>query len=148
MAAPTDTSSAKGAEARATSPGGTLALPPPSGNGGISSVMAALNTRRSERSFDTAAPALPLAKVASLLWAAQGVTLPPQSLQEGSPKGRTCPSAGGLFPLEIFLAVGDNSVEARRVRGIALFRAICRIVTLAPPPDAVPRRVVVPQRNA
>lgn len=56
----------------------------------------ALAARRSVRSF-TAAP-LPLPSVSQLLWAAQGVT---------DPDGlRTAPSAGALYPLELYLLAG------------------------------------------
>jgi SagB-type dehydrogenase family enzyme len=57
----------------------------------------ALARRRSVRAFT--GQALILAEVATLLWAAQGRTGP-----EGL---RTAPSAGALFPLEIYLAVGS-----------------------------------------
>ncbi len=60
------------------------------------SIERALLTRRSIRSFDN--KSIARAHVAQLLWAAQGVT---------SPKGfRTSPSAGALYPLEIFLVAG------------------------------------------
>jgi SagB-type dehydrogenase family enzyme len=66
-----------------------------------SSVEAALRERRSVREY-TGDP-LTLAEIAQLLWAAQGVT-------HGS--GRTAPSAGALFPLEVYL-------DAVRVDGLA-----------------------------
>lgn len=69
---------------------------------GAMSVESALNARRSVRSF-TRAP-LTLAEVAQLLWAAQGVTH-----SEGF---RTAPSAGALYPLEVYLVAGE-------VRGLA-----------------------------
>ena len=56
----------------------------------------ALGTRRSIREY---APApLDLAAAAQLLWAGQGVT--------GAGGGRTAPSAGALYPLEIHLVAG------------------------------------------
>ena len=96
------------------SPGGgpsILALPPPDaesrGNAPLSRVLAA---RRSARDFD--AQRLSLAEVGELLWAAQGETQPPDAPGSAS-KGRTTPSAGALFPLEIFLVAGEDTVEAR-----------------------------------
>jgi SagB-type dehydrogenase family enzyme len=56
----------------------------------------ALAARRSTRSFS--ARALPLDSVSQLLWAAQGVTHP-----DGL---RTAPSAGALYPLELYLLAG------------------------------------------
>lgn len=55
-----------------------------------------LAARRSTRSFS--ATALPLPSVSQLLWAAQGVTHP-----DGL---RTAPSAGALYPLELYLLAG------------------------------------------
>ena len=60
------------------------------------SIEKTLLTRRSIRSFDN--KSIARAHIAQLLWAAQGIT---------SPKGfRTSPSAGALYPLEIFLVAG------------------------------------------
>ena len=79
----------------------TLSLPK-SVIGDSSSFEAILRDRRSVREFE--ASPLPLASVGQLLWAAQGVT--------SSASERTAPSAGALYPLEIFLATG-------RVDGLA-----------------------------
>lgn len=57
----------------------------------------ALSKRRSVRSF-TGAP-LKLEEVSQLLWAAQGTT--------SATGGRTAPSAGGLYPLEVYLVAGN-----------------------------------------
>lgn len=55
-----------------------------------------LSRRRSVRDFS--AQPLALAQVACLLWAAQGIT---------DPRGlRTAPSAGALYPLELYLVAG------------------------------------------
>jgi len=55
-----------------------------------------LSRRRSVRDFG--AQPLALAQVACLLWAAQGIT---------DPRGlRTAPSAGALYPLELYLVAG------------------------------------------
>ncbi len=56
----------------------------------------ALERRRSVRSF--ARGSLSLEQVGQLLWAAQGITH-----ERGY---RTAPSAGGLYPLEVYVAVG------------------------------------------
>ena len=58
-----------------------------------------LLTRRSIRKYSSAA--LTLEEAAQLLWAAQGQTA------EGG--GRTAPSAGALYPLELYLVVGNVS---------------------------------------
>jgi SagB-type dehydrogenase family enzyme len=74
----------------------TITLPEPSIDG-AGSFAANLRERRSVRDF--AASALSLEAVGQLLWAAQGVT---------SPSGeRTAPSAGALYPLEIYLVAGN-----------------------------------------
>lgn len=56
----------------------------------------ALQKRRSERAYLD--QALNLKDIAQILWAAQGVT-------ESSWGGRTVPSAGALYPIEIYLVV-------------------------------------------
>jgi SagB-type dehydrogenase family enzyme len=61
------------------------------------SIEGILKTRRSVRDFS--ADSLTLAAVGRLLWAAQGVTHP-----EGL---RTAPSAGALYPLEVYLVAGE-----------------------------------------
>jgi SagB-type dehydrogenase family enzyme len=61
------------------------------------SVEEALLERRSVRSYADEPPTL--AEVSQLLWAAQGITNPSG--------GRTAPSAGALYPLEIYLLSGE-----------------------------------------
>jgi SagB-type dehydrogenase family enzyme len=56
------------------------------------SVEAALRRRQSVREYSEAS--LGLAEISQLLWAAQGVT---------HAQGRTAPSAGALFPLELYV---------------------------------------------
>jgi SagB-type dehydrogenase family enzyme len=68
-------------------------LPPPATGDGTS-LTEALASRRSVRSF-TGEPLTP-EETSQLLWAAQGVT--------ASWGGRTAPSAGALYPIEIFVA--------------------------------------------
>ncbi len=73
----------------------TLSLPAPERDGCVS-LERALQDRRTRREFG--AQPLTLAAVSQLLWAMQGTTGP-----EG---GRTAPSAGALYPLEVYVAVG------------------------------------------
>ncbi len=53
--------------------------------------------RRSVREYYT--NPLSLAEVSQLLWSAQGIT--------SSAGGRTAPSAGGLYPLEVYIVAGN-----------------------------------------
>ncbi|HJH25960.1 MAG TPA: nitroreductase [Methanophagales archaeon] len=76
--------------------GGRIKLPEPSYTGNIS-VETALSKRRSIR--DYSGENLTLDEVSQLLWAAQGITAPWG--------GRTAPSAGALYPLELYVVVGD-----------------------------------------
>lgn len=73
-----------------------LTLPAPRTTGQVP-LEAALARRRSVRTF--AGGPVTLAEVSQLLWAAQGTTHP-----DGK---RTAPSAGGLYPLEVYLIAGD-----------------------------------------
>jgi len=81
-----------------TSAQSQIELPLPRLQGAIS-LEEALQSRRSIREYSP--DSLTLAEVAQLLWAAQGVT--------AKWGGRTAPSAGGLYPLEIYLA--SSNVE-------------------------------------
>jgi SagB-type dehydrogenase family enzyme len=71
-------------------------LPGPRLESGVS-IEAALRMRRSIREFQRGS--LTIAEVSQLLWAGQGVTD-----AEGL---RTAPSAGALYPLELYLLVGE-----------------------------------------
>jgi SagB-type dehydrogenase family enzyme len=73
-----------------------VALPSPAAKSRVS-VEEAIATRRSVRDF--AERPVTLGELGQLLWAAQGVT--------SSDGGRTAPSAGALYPLEVYLVVGD-----------------------------------------
>jgi SagB-type dehydrogenase family enzyme len=71
-------------------------LPAPRATSDVS-IEGALNARRSLRAFS--AQPMTLAEAGQLLWAAQGVT---------DPSGhRTAPSAGALYPLELYLVAGN-----------------------------------------
>ena len=75
----------------------TLDLPPPRLDGDMS-LEAAIAGRRSVRAF-TETP-LTLEQVGQLLWAAQGIT---------DPRGlRAAPSAGALYPLELYVILPDG----------------------------------------
>lgn len=78
-----------------------ITLPPPALKG-QHSLETLLSQRRSVREF--AATPLTLSKLGQLLWAAQGIT--------GPDGRRTAPSAGALYPLELYVAAG-------RVEGLA-----------------------------
>ncbi|HLD32224.1 MAG TPA: SagB/ThcOx family dehydrogenase [Candidatus Peribacteraceae bacterium] len=79
---------------RAMEPGATISLPPPAKRGGLS-VEEAMLQRRSVRVFTEAE--LTLQEVSQLLWALQGITS-----EQG---GRIAPSAGALYPLEVYVAL-------------------------------------------
>lgn len=81
--------------------GEIIKLPEPKLEGKMS-LEEAIVKRRSIREFSDT----PLTKeeISQILWAAQGIT--------DKEKGfRSAPSAGALYPLEIFLVVGENGVE-------------------------------------
>jgi SagB-type dehydrogenase family enzyme len=76
--------------------GAVIALPEPALDSGTS-VEAALLERRSIREYRQAP--LTLAQLGQLLWAAQGIT--------ASDGKRTAPSAGALYPLEVYAVIGN-----------------------------------------
>lgn len=78
-----------------------LSLPPPSFKGTVS-VEEAIKARRTVRRF--ASRALTLAQLSQLLWAADGITDPRRGY-------RAAPSAGALYPLDLYVAVGERQVE-------------------------------------
>ena len=73
-----------------------ITLPKPALDGTLS-VEASMHRRKSARSYATGA--LTIAEVSQLLWAAQGI-----NRQNGM---RTAPSAGALYPLEVYLVAGN-----------------------------------------
>jgi len=77
-----------------------ISLPDPRLKGEMSLEEAILN-RRSRRDFGDSA--LALAEVSQILWAAQGIT--------DETGLRAAPSAGALYPLELYLVVGERGVE-------------------------------------
>jgi SagB-type dehydrogenase family enzyme len=74
---------------------GQITLPPPQLKGS-GSLEEALQARRSVRSYSK--ESLELSEVAQLAWAAQGITK--------KRRFRTAPSAGALYPLELYLLAG------------------------------------------
>lgn len=85
------------ATAPAAAPMPVLELPPPLTNGPMS-LEAALSERRSIRAYT--AEALALQDISQLFWSAQGITR--------SWGGRTAPSAGALYPLELYAATAEG----------------------------------------
>jgi SagB-type dehydrogenase family enzyme len=77
-------------------------LPEPASHGTIS-LEETLASRRSVRQYTT--QSLTDAEIAQLLWAAQGIT-------RGG-LGRTAPSAGGLYPLEVYLVTAEGVFHYR-----------------------------------
>jgi SagB-type dehydrogenase family enzyme len=75
-----------------------MELPPPSTTGSLP-LEQAIARRRSIRSFTGAA--LTPGQMSQLCWAAQGITEPREAL-------RAAPSAGALFPIELFVATADG----------------------------------------
>ncbi len=74
-----------------------ITLPAPRTSGEVS-LEETLATRRSKREFTE--EALTLKEMSQLLWAAQGIT--------ADWGGRTAPSAGALYPLEVYLVTADG----------------------------------------
>ena len=77
-----------------------IKLPPPSLKG-KTSIEEAISRRRSVRRFR--AEPLSLPQLSQILWSAQGIT--------GTGGHRATPSAGATYPLEVFIAVGEQTVE-------------------------------------
>jgi SagB-type dehydrogenase family enzyme len=90
-----------------------ITLPKPSVKGKVS-VEEALRSRRSVRSY--AKRDLTLEQVSQLLWAAQGITDDRRGL-------RAAPSAGALYPLEVYVVKNDGLFhyvpEAHRIEPIS-----------------------------
>ena len=79
-----------------SNPQESIRLPEPRYDGSVS-VEHALLTRRSVRNYKN--ESLTLADISQLVWAAQGIT---------TPRGyRTAPSAGALYPLELYIVAGN-----------------------------------------
>lgn len=84
-----------------------IKLPSPQLEGKMS-VEEALAGRRSRRGFKE--DSLTMEQVSQILWSAQGITKKVITT-EGILGRRTAPSAGSVYPLDIYLVVGENTVE-------------------------------------
>jgi SagB-type dehydrogenase family enzyme len=93
-----DTTEVIEAEAMDDAEGEEIILPQPVLESDVS-LEEALNKRRSVRNFSS--EELSLDQISQILWAAQGIT-------DQSTGHRTSPSAGALYPLEIFLLKSDG----------------------------------------
>ncbi len=89
--------------------GRSVELPDPKAEGEVS-LERTIASRRSRRSFTD--QALTLQQAGQVLWSAQGIT-------EG--RFRAAPSAGATYPLEVFIAVGDGTVEGLEA-GVYLYK--------------------------
>ncbi len=76
-------------------------LPQPNQKGDLS-LEEAISQRRSQRQFKN--QSLELDQISQLVWAVQGITNQTSGF-------RSAPSAGALYPLEIYLVVGENGVN-------------------------------------
>lgn len=93
----------------------SIQLPAPPAAGEIS-LEEALHGRHSIREFEKAA--LTLDELSRILWASQGI-----NADDG---GRTAPSAGALYPIELFVAIGSvEGIEA----GVYRYRPIEHVLT-------------------
>lgn len=77
-----------------------ISLPKPVAKGSMS-LEEALSIRETVRSF--APTALTLGQLSQLLWATYGI--------RDAQQGRTAPSAGALYPLDLYIVVGQKGVE-------------------------------------
>jgi SagB-type dehydrogenase family enzyme len=78
-----------------------ISLPSPTLKGSVS-VEEAINIRRTKRKFSN--ESLTLAEWGQILWAAQGIT------SDDNRKKRAAPSAGALYPLDIYLILGKGAM--------------------------------------
>ncbi|MBL7208650.1 MAG: SagB/ThcOx family dehydrogenase [Dehalococcoidia bacterium] len=78
-----------------------IKLPPPS-HKGKKSIEETISKRRSIRRFRSQPLSLP--QLSQILWSAQGAT--------GTGGHRAAPSAGATYPLEVFVVVGEQTVES------------------------------------
>ncbi len=88
---------------RATADASPILLPKPAGQGAMS-VEQALGQRRSHRSFGP--DPLSLEQLGQLLWAADGI-----NGKSGDRELRTAPSAGALYPVDLYVAIGEPGVR-------------------------------------
>lgn len=104
----------------------SVKLPQPAFDGAVP-VERALKQRRTVRSFKAAG--LSLAQVSQVLWAADGVS--------GTKHGhqlRTAPSAGALYPLDLYVVVGEGKVRGLAA-GVYLYQPEGHALRLLEPGD-------------
>ncbi len=127
-----DKSGHPGQAAQAAKQESLIRLPAPSTEGGTP-LTNAIAARRSVRDYD--GKAVPLAAISQLLWAAQGVTKPaPKAPATWNPKWgewrgglRAAPSAGALYPLELYvLATSVDGLDRGLYRYIPGEHALVR----------------------
>lgn len=82
----------------------TYTLPTPNKDGNLT-VEEALSKRRSHRHFQNRA--ISVTELSQVLWASYGVTMPREDYSFLRGGLRTAPSAGALYPLEIYVLVGN-----------------------------------------
>ena len=87
---------------------GLIKLPSPQQKGSMS-LESILAQRRSLREFERRE--LTLAEIGQILWAAQGITDSDEGL-------RTAPSAGTLYPLEVYVAISSGVFHYRPINHI------------------------------
>ncbi len=87
---------------------GLIKLPSPQQKGSMS-LESTLAQRRSLREFERRE--LTLAEIGQILWAAQGITDSDEGL-------RTAPSAGTLYPLEVYVAISSGVFHYRPINHI------------------------------
>ncbi len=85
---------------------GFIKLPHPRTRGDLS-LEETLRLRRSRRNFQTSP--LSRSEVSQILWAAYGPQDPEHVRHRTGKANRTCPSAGAIFPLKIYLVAGNIS---------------------------------------
>ncbi|MCL2705371.1 MAG: SagB/ThcOx family dehydrogenase [Spirochaetaceae bacterium] len=104
----------------------TYLLPSPKTNGNIS-VEKALANRRSQRLFQN--KAISADQLSQILWAAYGITKPVTEYQFLRGGFRTAPSAGALYPLEIYAIIGKvDGIEPGAYKYISEDHKIVRVI--------------------
>ncbi len=94
---------------------------------GVKSVEESINTRRSHRDFID--KELTVDQLSQILWAAYGVTKPRSDYPFLRGGLRTAPSAGALYPLEIYVLVGKvNGIEPGLYRYVSQDHKIVRTI--------------------
>jgi SagB-type dehydrogenase family enzyme len=94
---------------------------------GIISVEEALSNRRSHRSY--LKDAIFAEDISQILWAAYGITMPLTGYPQTRGGLRTAPSAGALYPLELYVLIGNvKDIEPGVYKYIPLSHKIIRVI--------------------